>query len=354
MAKLVPDSGSPVVGGHRIGQAGIGKWLSRRSSRVAMAGLAWLGAACVTGAERAQAQDFPTQPIRIIVSLAPGGVADIVARAFAAKLGETGKTAFVENRTGGGGTIGADAVAKAAPDGYTLYMGFHGTQSILPHLMAKMPYDAAKDFAPVIFVATSPNILIVHPSVPATSPKALVDYVRANPGKLNYGSPGAGSSGHLAGEQFRQIHNLQISHVHYRGAAPALQDLVAGHVQVMFDIVPLTRQHLATGGVRALAVTAAKREPAVPDVPTMAEAGMPGVEGGPWFGLFAPAGTPRPIIDWVNAEAGKAFSAPDLKARLEEQGLTLPLGTPEAFGQHVAAETKRWGEVIAKGNIKLE
>jgi tripartite-type tricarboxylate transporter receptor subunit TctC len=302
----------------------------------------------------ALAQTYPSQPIKIVVSLAPGGVADIVARAFAAKLGEAGRTVVVENRTGAGGTIGADAVAKSAPDGYTLYMGFHATQSILPHLMAKLPYDAVKDFAPVIFIATSPNILIVHPSVPVTSPQELVAYIQANPRKLSYGSPGLGSSGHLAGEQFKQLHNLDIAHVHYRGAAPALQDLVAGHVQVMFDIVPLTKQQLAAGQVRALAVTSARREPAVPDIPTMAETGMPGVEGGPWFGLFAPAGTPRAAIDWINAEAHKAFSAPDLKNRLEAQGLTLPLGTPEEFGRHVAAETQRWGEVIRKANIKME
>jgi len=302
----------------------------------------------------ALAQQYPSQPIKIIVSLAPGGVADILARSFAAKLGEAGKTVVVENRTGGAGLIGADAAAKSPPDGYTLYMGFHGTQSILPHLTAKMPYDAAKDFLPVIFLATSPNILIVHPSVPANSPRELVTYIKANPGKLSYGSPGLGSSGHLAGEQFKQLHNLEIAHVHYRGAAPALQDLVAGHVHVMFDIVPLTKEQLAGGRVRALAVTAAKREPAVPEVPTMAEAGMPGVEGGPWFGLFAPAGTPRAAIDWVNAEAKKAFSSPDLNAKLVGQGLTLPLGTPEEFGAHVAAETTRWGEVIRKGNIKVE
>jgi tripartite-type tricarboxylate transporter receptor subunit TctC len=311
-------------------------------------------AAAVASAAPALAQQYPSQPIKIIVSLAPGGVADILARSFAAKLGEAGKTAVVENRTGGAGLIGADAAAKSPPDGYTLYMGFHGTQSILPHLTAKMPYDAAKDFLPVIFLATSPNILIVHPSVPANSARELVTYIKANPGKLSYGSPGLGSSGHLAGEQFKQLHNLEIAHVHYRGAAPALQDLVAGHVHVMFDIVPLTKEQLAAGRVRALAVTAAKREPAVPEVPTMAEAGMPGVEGGPWFGLFAPAGTPRAAIDWVNAEAKKAFSSPDLNAKLVGQGLTLPLGTPEEFGAHVAAETTRWGEVIRKGNIKTE
>ena len=302
----------------------------------------------------AAAQPYPSQPIKIVVSLAPGGVADIVARSFAAKLGESGRTVVVENRTGGGGTIGADAVAKSPADGYTLYMGFHATQSILPHIMAKLPYDPAKDFAPIIFIATSPNILIVHPSVPVKSPQELVAYIKANPHKLSYGSPGLGSSGHLAAEQFKQLHNLDIAHVHYRGAAPALQDLVAGHVQVMFDIVPLTKEQLAGRQVRALAVTSTRREPAVPDVPTMAEIGMPGVEGGPWFGLFAPAGTPRAAIDWINAEARKAFSAPDLKSRLESQGLTLPLGTPEEFAEHVAAETRRWGEVIRKGNIKME
>ena len=316
-----------------------------------------LAAAFAVGAAisgSATAQQYPSQPIKIIVSLAPGGVADITARAFAAKLGEAGFTAVVENRTGAGGAIGADAAAKSTPDGYTIYMGFHATQSILPHLNPKLPYDPAKDFLPIVFVATSPNVLIVHPSVPAKSPQELVAYIKANPGKLSYGSPGLGSSGHLAGEQFKQLHNLDIAHVHYRGAAPALQDLVAGHVQVMFDIVALTKEQLEGGRVRALAVTSAKREPAIPNVPTMTEAGMPGVEGGPWFGLFAPAGTPRAAIDWINAQAIKAFSAPDLRSRLTGMGLTIPLGTPEDFGKHVTAETKRWGEVIRKGNIKME
>jgi tripartite-type tricarboxylate transporter receptor subunit TctC len=330
--------------------------MSRWKSSVRVFGTVFAAAlvALTAAATTALAQSYPSQPIKIIVSLAPGGVADIVARAFAAKLTEQGKQVVVENRTGGGGIIGADAAAKSAPDGYTFYMGFHATQSILPHLNSKLPYDPAKDFVPVVFITTSPNILVVHPSVPANTPKELIAYIKANPGKLSYGSPGLGSSGHLAGEQFKQLNNLEIQHVHYRGAAPALQDLVAGHVQVMFEIVPLTKEQLAAGRVRPLAITAAKREPAVPNVPTFAELGMPGIEGGPWFGLFAPTGTPKAAIDWVNAEANKAFSSPDLKARLEGQGLTLPLGTPEAFGKHVEAETKRWGEVIRKGNIKAE
>src|SRR5262245_36897202 len=314
----------------------------------------WAAALSVAAAAMcgpAHAQSYPAQPIKIVVSLAPGGVADILARTLAGKLSEAGKTVVVENRTGAAGVIGADAVAKSPPDGYTLYMGFHGTQSILPHLQAKLPYDAAKDFLPIIFIATSPNILVVHPSVPAKTPQELVAYIKANPGKVSYGSPGVGSSGHLAAEQFKQIHGLDMVAVHYRGAAPALQDLVAGQVQVMFDIVPLTKVQLEAGKVRALAVTAAKREAAVPDVPTFAEIGMPGIEGGPWFGLFAPAATPRPVIEWINAEARKIFSAPETRSRLEGQGLTLPLGTPEDFGAHVVAETKRWGEVIRKGNI---
>jgi tripartite-type tricarboxylate transporter receptor subunit TctC len=300
------------------------------------------------------AQPYPTKPIKIIVSLPPGGVADIVARAFALKLGESGRVAVVENRPGGGGVIGAEATVKSPPDGYTLYMGFHATQSILPHLMPKLPYDAARDFAPIIFLATAPNVLIVHPSIPAKTSSELIAYARANPGKLNVGTPGVGSSDHLVAEQFRQMHGLEIAPVHYRGAAPAMQDLVAGHVQLMFGIVPLARAQLNAGKVRALAVMSTKREPAIPDVPTMAEAGTPGIEGGPWFGLMAPAGTPRPIIDWLNAEATKAFTSADLKSRLKAQGLTLPLGSPEDFAKHIAAETIRWGEVIRKGNIKLK
>ena len=313
-----------------------------------------LAAMFVPAAGLAHAQSYPSRPIKIIVPFAPGGVGDILARMLAGKLGEAGRTVLVENRAGGAGVIGADMAARSPPDGYTLYMGFHGTQAILPHLQAKLPYDAARDFAPIIFIATSPNILIVHPSVPAHSPQELVAYIKAHPGEVSYGSQGVGSSGHLVAEQFKLIHGLDIVPVHYRGAAPALQDLVAGHVQMMFDIVLLTKAQIAAGKMRALAVTAAKREPSMPDVPTMAETGMPGIEAGPWFGLFAPAGTPRPAIDWVNAETRKVFSAPDIRSRLEGQGLTLPLGSPEDFAAHVAAEYARWGEVIRRGNIKLE
>ncbi|MCC6887488.1 MAG: tripartite tricarboxylate transporter substrate binding protein [Hyphomicrobiales bacterium] len=301
----------------------------------------------------AAAQSYPTQPIRIIVPTPPGGVADLLARAVAQGISaNTGKTVIAEQRTGAGGAIAADFVAKSAPDGYTIFMGFHPTQSILQHLQ-KLPYDPAKDFEPIILVGASPNMLVVHPSLPAKTPRELVEHARKNPGKISFGSPGNGSSGHMVGEQFKIMHKLDLVHVPYKGAGPAVIDLVAGHIQMMFDIVPLAREQLLAGKVRALGVMSPKRLPVVPDVPTMAEQGMPELEGGPWFGLLAPAKTPRPIIDWLNAETRKAMAAPEIRAKLEALGVNLPLGTPEEFGKHIAAETVRWGDIIRRAGIKL-
>lgn len=312
------------------------------------------GAALAAGAVRAQAQDYPSRPIRIIVPLAAGGMADILARTIAAKITEsTGATVVVENRTGGSGVIGADAVAKSPPDGYTLLMGLHATQAILVHL-TKLPYDPAKDFAPVIHVATVPNVLLVHNSVPATSLSELIAHAKANPAKLTFASQGNGSTGHMIGEQFKVSAGIELTHVPYRGAAPASQDLVAGHVSMLFDIVPLAISNLQSGKVRALAVCAAERVKALPDVPTIAEAGLPGMEAGAWFGLFAPAGTPPAAIAWVNREAKKAFMASDVRERFAGQGAVLPLDTPEAFGAHVAAETERWGALIRRAGIRME
>lgn len=313
-----------------------------------------LACAAIFGlAGSAAAQNYPTQPIRIIVPTPPGGVADLLARIVAQRISESGKVVIAENRTGAGGVIAADFVAKAAPDGYTIYMGFHPTQSILQHLQ-KLPYDPAKDFAPIILVGSSPNTLVVNPGVPAKNPAELVSYIRANPGKVSFGSPGNGSSGHIVGEHFRLLHKLDIVHVPYKGAGPAVQDLVAGHIQMMFDILPLTKEQMAAGNVRALGVLSAKRLPAIPDVPTMAEQGMPELEGGPWFGLLAPAKTPRPIVDWLNAEVKKAMSTKDVQDRLGALGLTLPLGSPEDFGRHIESETVRWGDVIKRAGIKLK
>ena len=322
-------------------------------TRLAMRLAAAFVATAAAFASPAVAQNYPNQPIRIIVPTPPGGVADLLARAVAQGISaNTGKTVIAEQRTGAGGVIAADFVAKAPPDGYTIYMGFHPTQSILVHLQ-KLPYDPAKDFEPIMLVGSSPNMLVVNPSLPVKTPKELVDYARKNPGKISFGSPGNGSSGHMVGEQFKIMHKLDLVHVPYKGAGPAVIDLVAGHIQMMFDIVPLAREQMLAGKVRALGVMSPQRLPVVPDVPTMAEQGMPELEGGPWFGLLAPAKTPRPIIDWLNAEARKAMADPGLRAKLEALGVVLPLGSPEDFGKHIADDTERWGDIIKRAGIKL-
>jgi tripartite-type tricarboxylate transporter receptor subunit TctC len=300
------------------------------------------------------AQGYPSQPIKIIVATPAGGLADLVGRTFAQKLSETGKVVVVENRTGASGAIAAEAVAKAAPDGYTLYVSMHQTNAILPHLVSKLNFDPLKDFAPVLNATASSNILVVHPSVPAKTVKELVDYAKANPGKLTYASQGNGSSGHIVGEQFKRLAGIDITHVPYRGAAPAIQDLTAGHVSMMFDIVPLARAHIEAGRVRPLAVASAQRLAGLPAVPTMAEAGFGQIEGGPWFGFAAPTGTPRAVIDWLNAEGRKAFSAPDVRDRFLTQGILLPLGTPEDYRSFIEAEYRRWGEIIRSVGIRLE
>jgi tripartite-type tricarboxylate transporter receptor subunit TctC len=290
----------------------------------------------------------------LIVPTPPGGIADLVGRTLAAKLSEAGKTTVVENRTGGAGAIAATAVAKAHPDGYTIYVGFHQTQTILPHLMTNLTYDAEKDFAPIILVAASANVLVIHPSIPANTVPELIAYAKANPGRLSYASQGNGSSGHIVGEQFKLATGANILHVPYRGAAPAVQDLVAGHVSMLFDIAPLAKAQIEAKTVRGLAVAGSQRLSVLPDLPSMAEQGLPELEGGPWFGLLAPAGTPRAVIDWLNSETKKAFSSADVRDRFISQGINLPLGTPEEFAAFITADSKRWGDVIRRAGIRLE
>ena len=303
----------------------------------------------------ARADDYPSKPVKIIVSLAPGGLADMFARLLAQHMTETSRqTVVVENRTGGAGIVGAEAAAKSAADGATLYLGLHSTIAILPYLNPKLPYDPAADFVPVVHIATLPNLLVVHPSVPAKSVGELVAYAKAKPGGLSYASQGNGSSGHMAGEQFKLLTGADIVHVPYRGAAPAVQDLLAGQVQMMFDTVTLQMPQIAAGKVRALAVTSTERVAAVPDVPTTVEAGLPQLQGGAWFGLFAPAGTPRDVVAWLNRAAKETFEAADVRARLQSQGALLPLGPPEEFAAFIAAERQRWSDVIRKAGIRLD
>ena len=311
--------------------------------------------AVVAAAAPGWADEYPVKPVRVIVPTAPGGMADILARSFGQKFGEKIKQpVIVENRAGAGGVIAADHVAKSPADGYTLYLGFHATNSILPTLDPKLPYNAARDFAPIIHIANLPNVLVVNSKVEARSVKELVELARSKPGTLSFASQGIGSSGHVAGEQFRLLTRTDIVHVPYKGAAPALQDLIAGRVPMMFDIVPFALQHIQDGSVRGLAVAAPERVAVLPDIPTMAEAGYPGVQGGAWFALFAPAGTPPAIIDLLNKAGREAFNAPDVRQRLEPRGVVLVLGTPAELGAHVAADTERWAKVIRDAGIKLE
>ena len=311
--------------------------------------------ALVAAATPGFAQDYPTKPVRVIVPTAPGGMADILARHFGQKFGEKIKQpVIVENKTGAGGAIAADYVAKSPADGYTLYVGFHATNAILPTLDPKLPYNPARDFASIIHIANLPNVLVVNSKVEVKSVKELVELARSKPGALSYASQGIGSSGHIAGEQFRLLTKTDIVHVPYKGAAPALQDLIAGRVPMMFDIVPFALQHIRDGSVRGLAVAAPQRVPVLPDIPTMTEAGYPGVQGGAWFALFAPAGTPPAVIDLLNKAARDAFNAPDVRDKLEPRGVVLVLGSPAELGAWVAADTERWAKLIREAGIKLE
>jgi tripartite-type tricarboxylate transporter receptor subunit TctC len=301
----------------------------------------------------AQSQNYPSRPIKIIVPLAAGGLADTLARIVSQRLAEaSGQAVVVENRPGGAGAIGAETAARAPADGYTLFMGSLGTNAVLPHL-TRLNFDPAKDLVPIIQVATFPNVLVVHPGLPVKSVRELVTYARANPGKLSYASQGSAASGHLVGEQFKQVAGIAMVHVPYRGAAPAIADLVAGHVQLMFDSVTLQTPLINDGKTRGLAVLSPQRIESVPEVPTMGEAGYQ-IQSGTWFGMFAPAGTPSAAIDWVNRESKIAFAAGDVRQRYLSQGTALPLGSPAEFAMHVAAERQRWGEVIRQANIRLE
>jgi tripartite-type tricarboxylate transporter receptor subunit TctC len=321
-----------------------------RSFAVALAA-ALAGSLALTVAP-ARGQDFPSKPVRVIVPIAPGGVADIVTRVFAGKVGEGGKhTIIVENRAGGAGVPATDGVAKSPADGYTMLTGHHAVLAILPHLQ-KLPYDPAKDFVPVVNLIMVPNILTVHPSVPAKDVKELIAYAKANPGKLTYASQGVGSTGHIGGELFKLATGTEIVHVPYKGAAPAAQDLIAGHVSMMFDVVPLALAPVRDGRVRALGVATKQRVAVLPDVPTLVDQGLP-IELTAWFGIVAPAGTPKAAIAWINQEANKALSTPEVRERFGRTGGILALGSPEAYGAHIVAETKKFGDVIKRANIKI-
>jgi tripartite-type tricarboxylate transporter receptor subunit TctC len=292
--------------------------------------------------------------VRLVVPFPAAGTTDLLARAAAQKLFEAwGQQVIVDNRPGAAGNIGAELVAKAPPDGYTLLMGTVGTHAINTSLYAKMPYDHVKDFTPVILVAGVPNVLVVNPGVPVNSVAELIAYAKANPGKLNFASSGSGTSIHLSGELFKTMAGVQITHVPYKGSAPALTDLIGGQVQLMFDNLPSSLAFIKAGKLRALAVTGATRAAALPETPTVADT-LPGFEASSWFGILAPAGTPRDIVLKINGEVAKWLASPDAKEKLAAQGANVASGSPEDFAKHIQAETAKWAKVVKESGAKVD
>ncbi len=298
-------------------------------------------------------QSWPSRPLRYIVPFPPGAFNDTLARTIAAELSKTlGQPMVVDNRPGGNSIIGTEAAAKSPPDGYTLFgaaLPFSVIQSLY-----KTSFDVTKDFAPITLAGISANLLVAHPSFPVNSVKELIEHARRNPGRINYGSSGNGTSVHLSMELFKSMTRTYMLHIPYRGSAPVVADLLAGQVDVMFDNVPNVIGHVRAGKMKALAVTTAQRSALAPDVPTVAEAGVPGYELSVWFGVLAPAGTPRDIVARLNTEIVKVLNSPDVKDRFARQGVEVRTSTPEQFGEFLRSEVGRWAKVVQDANIKAD
>jgi len=303
----------------------------------------------------AQAQAYPAKPIRIIVPSPPGDGSDLMARAIGDKLALAWNTpVVVDNRMGAGGRVGAEAAAKAAPDGYTLIMGNAGSHGINAALYADLPYDIERDFAPITQVMRAPNVLVVSPALPAANVRELIALFKANPGKYSYGSGGNGSSAHLSAELFKSMAGVDVVHVPYKGASPALTDVIAGRVAMFIGNLPPAMPHIKSGNVRALAVTTAQRSALVPDIPTLAESGLPGFETVAWFGLFAPAGTPKPILDKLQAEVARIVREPEIRERMTALGGEPVGNSPEAFAAIVKGDVAKWKKVVKDANVHVD
>ena len=302
----------------------------------------------------ALAQPYPSKPVRIIVNFPAGGVADIYARIIGQKVQESwGQPVVVENRTGAGGNIGAEAVAKSAPDGYTLNMSAIGPHAVNVSLFSKMPYDPVKDFAAVALVLEAEGLLVVHPSVPANSVAELIAYARANPGRLTFASAGMGTASHLAGELFKTMAKVEMTHVPYKGNVPAITDLLAGQTSLIFATMPTVLPHAKAGKVRALATIGAARSAAAPELPTVGES-LGGFEVNNWIGLFAPAGTPPEIVRRWNGEVMRIMQSPEIQARLPNEGARFTPNTPEQFSAFVKSEIAKWAPVVRASGARVE
>jgi tripartite-type tricarboxylate transporter receptor subunit TctC len=306
------------------------------------------------GMTRAQG-NYPNRPIQLVVTVPPGGAADFVGRLIAAKLADAlGQSVVITNRGGAGGTTAAAAVAKSDPDGYTLLLNTIATHGIGPHIYANLPYDPVKDFSPVILIAKLPLIMAVNADVPAQSVKDLIAQAKARPGELSFCSAGTGGAPHLAGELFKSLTGTELLHVPYRGSGPAVVDLVAGRITMMFDAMPSLLPFITAGKLRALAAASPQRHRLLPDVPSFAELGYPGMDIALWYGVAAPGGTPAPIVQRLNAELIKILSTPDIRKSLTEQGADVQGGTPEEFVEFMRHESARWGTVVKRAGIKPE
>jgi len=315
--------------------------------------LAALFAVTLGAAQHAGAQAYPVKPIRLVVGFAPGGGTDYVARAVAPKLSEAlGQPIVVENKPGASGMVGADLVAKSAPDGYTLAVAAAGAMTIAPNLYANPPFDTLKDFDPVTLIVSSPFVLVLHPSVPAKSLAEFTALAKAKPGSLNFGSAGTGGAPHLAGELYKKMAGVNIVHVPYKGLAPALADLLGGQVQAVFADIGLTLKQIEAGKLTPIAVTGSRRFSALPEVPTMAEAGLPGYTAETWYGIAAPAGTPHALIARLHSELSKLLAAPELQKQFAAQGLVLVALSPSEFAKRMRDDFNKWAKLIKEANIQ--
>jgi tripartite-type tricarboxylate transporter receptor subunit TctC len=307
------------------------------------------------GAAAASAQDYPNRPITLVVPFPPGGSTTIVARIVADKMSEAlGQSIVIDNRGGAGGTVGSRAVAKSPADGYTILLGYTGTLAIGPTLYGNAGYDPRTDFAPIGRIGTAPNTLVVHPSLPVHSVAELIAYAKANPGKLNYGSAGIGTVSHVCGEYFATAAGVKITHIPYKGTGPAIIDLLGGHIPMAFAPVPATHENARTGKLRMLAVTSAVRSTLLPDVPTIAEAALPGFEAVLRYGLVAPPGTPRTIIEKLNAALNSALASEEVRARLAIDGAEPLPSTPAQYADDIDREETQWSKVVKASGAKAE